>query len=86
MGLSIKNAEVERLVRALAARRGVSMTEAVHQVLTETLERERAARAGEVQAKVARAMEIIQRTAKLPRLTDLSDDEILGYDENGLPG
>lgn len=35
MGLSIKNAEVERMAREIAARRRVSMTEALRQALTE---------------------------------------------------
>jgi hypothetical protein len=30
-------------------------------------------------------MAISRRGAALPRLTDLSDDEIIGYDANGLP-
>ena len=43
MGLSVKNAEVERMLREVAGRRGVGMTEALRQVLAEELERSRAA-------------------------------------------
>lgn len=81
MGLSIKSDEVERLLREVAGRRGIGMTEALRQVLAEELERQRAAR----QAKYDALMEISRRGAALPRLGALSDDEILGYDENGLP-
>jgi antitoxin VapB len=85
MGLSIKNAEVERMVREIATTRGVSMTEALRQVLAEEVERQRAAREAEIEAKVLRVREIVERTARLPRLNELSDDAIIGYDEIGLP-
>jgi antitoxin VapB len=85
MGLSIKNAEVERLLRELADRRGVGMTEALRQVLAEELERQRSVREAAREAKLAALMEISRRGAALPRLTGLSDEEIIGYDENGLP-
>lgn len=81
MGLSIKNDEVERMIRALAARRGAPMTEALRQLLAE----EEARAAAEVAERRRRIEEIIARTAALPRLTDLGDDEIIGYDETGLP-
>ena len=81
MGLSIKNDEVERMIRALAARRGTPMTEALRQLLAE----EEARAAAEVAERRRRIEEIIARTAALPRLTDLGDDEIIGYDETGLP-
>jgi antitoxin VapB len=76
MALVIEDAEVERMARGAARRRGVSMTEALRQLLAEE------------EARVARVealMEILRRTAALPRTTDLSEDEILGYDENGIP-
>jgi antitoxin VapB len=85
MGLSIKNAEVERMVRELAARRGLPMTEALRQVLAEEEARAAAAREAARQAKFEVLMEISRRGAALPRLTELSDEEIIGYDENGLP-
>ena len=85
MGLSIKNDEVERMVRDIATTRGVSMTEALRQVLAEELARASAAREAEVEAKVRKVREIVERTARLPRLSELGDDEIIGYDEHGLP-
>jgi antitoxin VapB len=85
MGLSIKNAEVERMARDAARRRGVSMTEALRQLLAEEEARLAAMREADVEARVRKVRAIVERTAGLPRLTDLSDDEIVGYDETGLP-
>ena len=85
MGLSVKNAEVERLLREVAGRRGVGMTEALRQVLAEELERSRAAGEAEIEAKVRAVREIARRVAAMPDISDLTDDEILGYDEDGIP-
>jgi len=41
MGISIRNAEVEDLARALAQLRGTNMTEAIAHALREELKRER---------------------------------------------
>ena len=85
MGLSIKNSEVERMARDAAKRRGVSMTEALRQVLAEEEARVAAAEEAARKAKFEALMAISRRGAARPRLTDLGDDEIIGYDENGLP-
>ncbi|MGE3245946.1 MAG: type II toxin-antitoxin system VapB family antitoxin [Beijerinckiaceae bacterium] len=42
MGLSIKNADVEKLARELARRRDMGVTEVIHAALTEMAERDRA--------------------------------------------
>ncbi len=84
MTLSIKNAEADHLARQLAEATGESLTEAVIRALRERLERisgrRRAAGIGD---EIARMQE---RIARLPRLDQLGDEEILGYDERGLPG
>ena len=85
MGLSIKNDTVETMIRTLAERRGVSMTEAVRQVVAAELAREDAAKAAEKVEWVKELRAIGAKTAHLPRLNNLTDDEILGYDEFGLP-
>ena len=85
MGLSIKNGAVEEMIRALAARRGVSMTEAVRQAVAEELAREDAIRAAEKAEWVSELRAIVAKTAHLPQLNDLTDEEILGYDAFGLP-
>ena len=51
MGLSVKNAEVERMLRELAGRRGVGMTEALRQVLAEEVERSRGGAGGGAEAR-----------------------------------
>ena len=61
------------------------MTEALRQVLAEELARSRAAGEAERQARYEAVMAISRRAAALPRLSDLTDDEILGYDEDGIP-
>jgi antitoxin VapB len=86
MGLSIKNAEVERLARELADRRKISITEAIRQSLEREVKRdaivpESSARSARYEAMMA----IAREAAALPRLSDMTDDEILGYDENGIP-
>ena len=87
MGMSIKNAEVERLARELARIKGVSMTEAIR----EALEAEAARLAALASApkwdtaRRERIMRIIAATASLPVLDNRSEDEILGYDEHGVP-
>ncbi len=85
MGLSIKNDAVEAMIRDLAARRGVSMTEALRQALEAELAREEADRAARIAEKRKRVAETVARLRALPVLDDRSPDEILGYDENGLP-
>lgn len=85
MGLSIKNEDVERMIRDLAARRGVSMTEALRQLLVEDEARAAAAREAEIAERKAAILEIQRQFAAMPRVSDMTDDEILGYDELGIP-
>ncbi len=83
MALSIKNDEADRLARELAELTGESLTETVVLSLRERLERKRAAKDNRPLAE--RLMEIGRRCARRPRLDTRTPDEILGYDENGLP-
>jgi antitoxin VapB len=83
MALSIKHDEADRLARALARETGESLTEAVVTALRERLSRvRRPRRAKRLQAEI-RAIQ--QRVAALPVLDARSADEILDYDEHGLP-
>ena len=83
MPLSIKHPEADRLARELAARTGESLTEAVINALKERLQRE----AG--RASVRRLSDelgrIGARCAALPVIDDRAADEIIGYDEDGVP-
>ncbi len=83
MALSIKNDEADRLARELAELTGETLTEAVVSSLRERLERKRAQR--DARPLSERLMEIGRRCAALPVLDDRSPDEVLGYDEHGLP-
>jgi len=84
MALSIKHPEADRLARELAARTGETLTEAVIAALRERLQRE----AG--RARVPRLSEELRRIgvrcAALPVYDARRPEEILCYDESGLPG
>jgi antitoxin VapB len=83
MALSIKHPEADRLARELAAQTGESLTEAVINSLRERLAREtRRTRAIPLREELQR---IGERCAGLPVLDPRSPDELLGYDEQGLP-
>jgi antitoxin VapB len=72
--------EAERLAQELAAKTGESLEDAVIKALRQQTERE------ERRIKLHEAIKEIQdRVAELPVLDDRSADEILGYDEWGLP-
>lgn len=82
MPLSIKDPRTDRLARELAEVTGESLTTAVATALSERLERVRGLPgqdlAGELRA-------IALRCAALPVFDDRPDEEILGYDDHGLP-
>lgn len=83
MGISIKNEHTEVLARRLAAETGESMTRAITTALEERLQRIERRRTPAEKLALARA--ILRRIDALPLLDDRSPDEILGYDEHGLP-
>ena len=86
MALSIKNVEVEQLARELARRRHVSVTEAIRQSLEREVARERLVPRDEASDLFQRLMEISDRAGKVPKRENaMTDDEILGYDEFGIP-
>lgn len=83
MALNIKSDEADQLARHLAHLAGESITEAVTQALRERLVRlEGQRRRRGLRAEIER---IQQRLAVLPRVDERSDEEILGYDDAGLP-
>jgi antitoxin VapB len=83
LALNLKNPETEHLARELARRQGTSITEAVTSALRAELERER--RRLPPRPVADRLLDIGRRFAALPTLDDRSAEEILGYDEVGLP-
>lgn len=83
MALSIKDPEADRLARELAARTGETLTAAVVTALRERLDRERRRkRALPLREELAA---IRERVAALPVLDARTPDEIIGYDQHGLP-
>ena len=84
MALSIKNPEAESLARELARLKDESITEAVLRALRERLERENGRKRG---AELRKDVRNIQKRVARMRIGDKrSADEIVGYDESGLPG
>jgi antitoxin VapB len=81
MALNIKSPEAEKDVRRLAELTGESLTEAMHKAVRERLERLSSEEAALKAARWAKAEEIIRRIQALPVINNLSEDEILGYDE-----
>ena len=84
MALSLKDPETDRLARQVASLTGETLTAAVRTSLAERLARERLKRGRP--AHLADELEaIFKRMDALPDLDPRSADEIIGYDENGLP-
>jgi antitoxin VapB len=82
MPLNIKDKAVHDEARELARLTGESLTQAVGAAVHERLER---VRRRQKRPLAERVQPIIDRCAARPILDDRSEDEILGYDENGLP-
>jgi antitoxin VapB len=83
--LNIKDPEVYAIATELARRTGTSLTEVVRESLRNSLQAEKARRSGQSRT-LNRVMEIAERVSSYPVLDSRSPEEILGYDENGLPG
>lgn len=83
MALNIRNAEAERLAAEVARQTGETKTEAVAQALRERLARLRRVRAKSRLADDLHAIAL--HCARLPVLDTRAADEVLGYDDQGLP-
>lgn len=83
MALNIRNPETERLAADLAEQTGESKTEAVTRALRERLARLRRDRQGQSLADELEA--IARHCAELPVIDPRAPEEILGYDDRGLP-
>ena len=80
--MSIKSEEADRLARELAAETGETLTEAVETALRERLEREHARNAASMRARLAR---LAADAAAMRVADDRTPEEIIGYDDAGLP-
>lgn len=84
VSLNIKNPATVALADELARRQGITKTAAIHQALSERLHRmgygdsAREQLLGELRA-------ISERVARLPERDTRSDEDIVGYDEFGIP-
>ena len=91
MSLEIVDTELDDLAREVADATGESVADAVKGSLRERLERVRPAAPARVVSEAERQrryealMELGRRFRELPVLDPRTPDEILGYDENGLP-
>lgn len=83
MALNIKDPETDRLARELADVTGESITVAARRAIEERLARVRA-RASEVPTR-AQLLELVRRGRERTMLDERGADEIVGYDEVGLP-
>ncbi len=82
MALRIESPEADHLAKELAKYTGESVAQAVIVALRERLEREKRRGQPSLAEELVR---IGKECAALPVLDNRTPDEILGYDENGLP-
>jgi antitoxin VapB len=86
MVLMIKNARADRVVRELASRTGETIAEAVAIAAEERLAKLPAAEVRRSGSLDRAKLEAILAEFRANRIADpRTDDEIIGYDENGLP-
>ena len=85
MSINVKNAEAEALLSELKRRTGKGTTD----LLLDLLRREKARLEEELEARIVRAREdtrlIVERWNARPLVDPRPVEEILAYDEHGLP-
>ncbi len=84
MPLSVKAPEADHLARQLAATTGETITDAVIVAMRERLQRQKRKKE-DTQILIADLMAIAEHCSSLPVLDTRTDDEIMRWDENGLP-
>lgn len=85
MALNIRDPEVHELAREVATATGETITDAVKASLKERLERVKGVGEAERQRRYDALMAFARRWRELPIEDPRTDEEILGYDEHGLP-
>ncbi len=83
MALNIKDPETDRLARQLADLTDENITDAVKAALRDRLERERRRRGKKIDWALLRQKQ--KEIGRFPIVDYRSPDELLGYDEAGLP-
>ena len=82
MAIIIKDPETDRRARELAEATGESLTDAIRNALRDRLEREKGRAYPSIASKIRRVQE---RVARLPVLDPRPADELVEYDEHGVP-
>lgn len=83
MPISIKNPQTEQLARELASLTKTSLTDTIHEAVADRLARVKREKSGRSMAEDLQ--EIAERYSRLPVVSTMTEDEILGYDEFGIP-
>ena len=83
MSISIKYDKTELLARKLAELTGETLTDAIRTALAERYDRLSQARSGRTLADELNSIAL--RCANRPVIPNMIADEILGYDEAGIP-
>ena len=84
MALSIRKQSVETKARQVAARHGLTMTGAIERALDNEIARDEADFETELQETIAMLRENSRAYMAAPS-TGLTEQDIMGWDENGLP-
>jgi antitoxin VapB len=85
VAILIKDQEADHLIRTLAERTGESITDAVKEAVRERLKRV-PLNDDEIATRKRRLAGLYAYFDSLPAINEhLTDDEILGYDDSGLP-
>ncbi len=82
MAINIKDAETDAKARELAAITGESITTAIRKAVEQRLRRESMRQRS---GAADRILAIADRLSNRPRLSTERAEQILGYDEDGLP-
>ena len=86
MPLNIKNEDAHRLARKLASLTNSSITEAVTAALQDAVEKAQSRACYSEQRLVSSLDEIAELCSELEILDTRNAEEILGYNERGVPG
>jgi antitoxin VapB len=83
MALSIRNPKAEQLAREVAAASGETLTQAIIHALEERLQRLRGRK--KILDPVEEIMKISKRCSQLPDQDSRTAEDIMGYDQHGVP-
>ena len=84
MALTLDHPEADELARELSQYTGESVTQAVLTALRERLEREKE-KLSQAESLKEELLRIGQERAALPELDQRTPEEIIGYNEQGIP-